>query len=120
MKKALLILTSTALLASCKKDDGLQTAQQSLNATVKQGVFYEYPLGTFGDEESASIPMQAVNFDTSEIQFDKNRINAVYRYLPAKGFTGTDEVVIRSERGSNGASAGNNIIITRIRLTVTP
>ena len=104
------------LIQSCNKNNASQKIQ-TINATIKSDETYQYSLGSFGDEEGASITQQAVHYDTSKI--DRNNALVFYRYKPMSNYTGTDEVEIKSERGSDGASRNNQISITKIKFTIT-
>jgi hypothetical protein len=105
------------LIQSCKKDTTSAQNSQTINVTIKTNGTYQYDLGAFGDEEGASINQQALHYDTSVI--GRNLTTATYKYKPSLGFIGTDEVELKSERGSDGASPNNKVIFTTIKFTIT-
>lgn len=121
-KNILLIISVFAILAgtfSCKKNNVNKPTYVNITATIKVNQSYQYDLGGFGDEEGASITKQANHFTTSKIEREINTGKIVYYYTPVINYTDTDEVELKSIRGSNGSSVGNNIIITTIKITVT-
>jgi hypothetical protein len=92
------------ILASCSKSDAVisgNPATQDLrpsgseteviNATITSDFTYELPLST----TNIQIHKQAAHFTLSEIGVDAKKGTPVYQYLPAKGFTGTDEVTLK-------------------------
>jgi hypothetical protein len=121
MKKVLSFFTIVfclfSLSQSCKKNNTSAQNSQTISVTIKAKENYQYELGTFGDEEGASIIQQAQHYDTSIIE--RKFATATYKYKPLLGYIGTDEVKLKSERGSEGASPNNKIIITTIKFTIT-
>lgn len=103
---------------SCKKNNTIEPERISINSTIRLNNSYEYELGGFGDEEGATITKQASHFSLSALE-RLSAGNIIYNYTPSINFVGTDEIEIRSARGSNGASANNKIILTTIKITVT-
>ncbi len=105
-------------IQSCKKNNTVEPERISINTTIRLNNSYEYDLGAFGDEEGATITKQASHFSVSALE--RLSTGAIfYNYTPTTNFVGTDEVEIKSARGSNGASANNKIILTTIKITVT-
>ena len=113
---------SIALSMSCEKNSPTEesgTTNQIITQTISKNQSYQYDLGNFGDEEGVSITKQANHFSQSELVRDINTAKIIYNYTPNIDFIGTDEVVIKSEKGSNGASPNNVIVNTTIKLTIT-
>ena len=123
MKKAfwalIILFTMTFLIESCKKDPATQPMTQSITQTLRANQSYQFDLGNFGDEEGASISKQATNFSTSSVEREINTGKVIYKYVPATNFVGTDEVEIKSARGSDGASPNNKLVYTTIKFTIT-
>jgi hypothetical protein len=108
---ALLLVT-----ASCKKTAAIQ-GTNPINVTVKAGQPYQYDLGLYNDEEGVTITQQATHFQQSEV----TRLaftHVIYTYVPASGYSGTDEVVLQSDRGSTGTGHGKLTSIT-LHFTIT-
>lgn len=104
---------------SCKKDNPNAPVTQTITETIRVNQTYQFDLGIFGDEEGASISKQANHFSISSVDREVNTGKIIYKYTPATNFVGTDEVEIKSTRGSNGSSLNNKIIFTTIKFTVT-
>jgi len=80
---------------------------------------YEFRTGIGGDEEGASIKLQAQNYEISEIiRNAETNWEAVYRYKPKAGFTGTDYVELELSTGSDGASPPTKIEVIKINFQV--
>lgn len=116
-----LLLALTTIFSSCKKDYSpdcdLPTPNQIV-VNLKANETYQFDLGNFGDEEGASISKQATNYSVSTVEREINTGKVIYKYAPATNFTGTDEVQIKSERGSDGASPNNNISYMTIKFII--
>ena len=112
----LFILTITF---GCNKDKSAQPDTIKIYSSIKVNQTYQYYLGYFGDEEGATISRQATYFQTSKIERDINSGKIIFYYLPTQDFVGTVEIEIKTERGSDGASASNNISFTIIYLTIS-
>ncbi len=102
MKKTLsltaVIFFAISLLVSCSKStkdnftpSTSRTADRVINATVAPGQTYILTISTSGE---ANISKQASHFLVSETGVDEKNGALIYKYLPATGFTGTDEVVL--------------------------
>lgn len=113
------------ILASCSKEDAVISsgnpnpainAAQVINAAVNSDFTYELPLTSPGIQ----IHKQASHFSLSAIGVDAKKGNAVYQYLPAKGFTGTDEVTLKDVQTSvNYAHEGGSCHNMDMSQTVT-
>lgn len=111
------LLTATS---SCNKDNNglLSTKEQTIIVTLSANKSYTYDLGAFGIEEGVTINREAAHSQISSLNRNAHKI--VYEYKPVLNYTGTDEVVLLSERSSNGANRGNKIIVVTIKFTITP
>ena len=123
MKKTFWALTIlfgiTFLIKSCKKNSTTEPISQTISKTLRANQSYQFDLGNFGDEEGASISKQATNFSISSVDREINTGKVIYKYVPATNFVGTDEVEIKSVKGSDGASTNNKIVYTIIKFTIT-
>jgi hypothetical protein len=105
---------------SCSSDDSNSDAEiVKVNASISNSEIYTYNLGSFGDEEGASIEKQAENFEISKLERNFPSGEIVYTYKPQSGFIGTDYVALKTSKGSNGASPNTNISIIKITIKVT-
>jgi hypothetical protein len=104
---------------SCKKEGTSKTSEKAVEITIKTNQDYQYELGNFGDEEGARISLQAAHYSISEVHRDSDHTRVFYVYHPAAGYTGTDEVELRSERGSDGGSPNDKITITKIKFVIS-
>ena len=113
----IILLLATAICACTK---GKHTSRQTTNVTIKAGEEYAYNLGSFGDDEGATITRQAMHYQISTANRDTTFFsNITYHYKPALNYVGTDAVELTSQRGSDGSGPNNIIVITTIKFTVT-
>src|SRR5580765_2561895 len=89
---ALLLLS--VLLVSCKKEQMGNSAMpaqpnQSINASVASGETYTFVAGSTG---ALIVSKQALHFQVSEALNENG--SAYYKYKPAAGYIGTDEVAV--------------------------
>lgn len=121
VKKSLSYMTLGFVLAgmisSCKKDHTPITETQTINETIANNSDYTFDLGSFGDEEGASISRQALHYQESSLNRE-NTGSVTYHYQPLSDYIGTDEVQLKSEKGSNGESANNKILLTTIKFMI--
>lgn len=110
----------TVSIQSCKTDPMPVSMGKTITINLKVNESYQYDLGGFGIEEGAGISTQAVHYLVSESSRDVsgNTPNIIYRYKPSNNFVGSDQVILKSERGSNGASANPDITYTTIKFTI--
>lgn len=105
---------------SCSSDDNQSDGEIiKVNATISNSEIYTYNLGSFGDEEGASIQKQTENFEISKLERNFPSGEIIYTYKPQSGFVGTNYVELKTSRGSNGASPNTNIRILKITIKVT-
>lgn len=113
----LLLFTGFLLNYSCKKDVTQNpNGDIVIDTTIYNNQVLKYDLGSFGIEEGATITRQATHFSQSSLE--RNGMGIIYTYKPLNDFSGKDTVVIKSERGSDGAHPGNKINFTTIRVNV--
>lgn len=113
------------ILVSCSKNDAAiapgnpnptVSATQVINATVKSDFTYELPLSSSGIQ----IDKQASHFSLSAIGVDAKKGTTIYQYLPAKDFTGTDEVTLKDVQTSvNYAHQGSSCRNMDMSQTIT-
>lgn len=90
------------IFASCSKKDAVVSgnpnayidATQVINATINTDFTYHLPLSS----PDVQIHKQASHFSLSSIGVDSKNGTTVYQYLPEKGFTGTDEVMLKDTK----------------------
>jgi hypothetical protein len=121
----LTLIISIAMLTFCpgciKEDIVIHTPETNTNTnnvTLTKNGTYHFDLGYFGDEEGAIISMQTIHFSVSKLDRDSTG-KIGYTYTPALNYTGTDEVELKSMRGSDGASANNTIIFTKLKFNIS-
>jgi len=120
----MILITLLTFFPGCSKEDIVihtpvtYTNTNTNNVTLTKNGTYHFELGYFGDEEGASISMQAIHFSVSKLDRDSTG-KIGYTYTPALNYTGTDEVELKSMRGSDGASANNTIIFTKIKFNIS-
>lgn len=105
------IVTACVLAAAavgvqgCRAPDSVETVIVYLKNTE---TFQYRTVG--GDEEGATISVQAAHYSISEIRRDAaTDWYAVYVYRPVAGFVGEDHAEVEVQTGSDGASAPTNI-----------
>ena len=119
MNKVYILLTIIGLLCSCSNDDdNIKTREIEINVIIDNSSTYEYYIGGFGDEEGAEIQIQAAHFERSEIVDYINDRRVDYIYKPTSGYVGNDYVEIKAERGSDGTSPNNRIILLKITFNI--
>jgi hypothetical protein len=105
------------LIIGCINLTNSVSEENILNVAIKNAEVYEYRTGISGDEEGASILVQANHFEISDIFRNvETHYEAVCKYEPKAGFSGTDYVKIGTRRGSDGASLSNKIDIIKIQV----
>ena len=91
----------------------------TIKATVKNSEEYEYRTGFGGDEQGASIKVQAGHFEKSEIVRDESTgFEPVYKYKPKGDYVGKDSVeleLVDHEIGSGPDDPGKT---TKTRVVI--
>ncbi len=101
MKKTIaypaVLLSALVLLLSCSKSSKDSFTRSTsigsnkiVNAKIAPGATYTLSVGTSGD---VSINKQAANYTVSEMTTGENG-SLIYKYIPASGFKGLDEVLL--------------------------
>ncbi|WP_340201811.1 hypothetical protein [Ascidiimonas sp. W6] len=116
-QKLFLVLMLTSVMGACYSDDDNGTEEISEALAVLNTEILEYSLGTFGIEEGASIRVQALNYEISELVRQEDG-EILYRYKAKENFAGLEYVELKSARGSNGSSENNDITITKLTILV--
>ena len=101
-------------LSSCER---INTETSNLDITLKNTEEYHLSLGTFGDEEGPSIVEDAQHAKSSKI-LGKLWEARIYEYIPDSSYVGSDKVVIKTERGSDGASPNDDIEVFLINFQI--
>ena len=114
MRKLILLpaflITVCIFFSSCKKDHPYDRAVSDAGETmhVKIAPNQSYQLDFSG--ANLTISRQAIHFLVSETSLKNENGGLVYKYIPAKDFTGSDEVVFLSTPSQTnnvtGSSAG--------------
>ena len=131
------LLVVVLIFASCSKKDSIVSgnptaaavdATQVIDATINTDFTYQLPLTS----PDMQIHKQAAHFELSAIGIDSKNGMTVYKYLPAKGFTGNDEVTLKESttytdynysegggcRDMNGSQNVTKTSFVKIRFTV--
>src|SRR5687768_11073529 len=104
-RSACVLAAVTVGVQGCKDPDSVETVIVYLKNTE---TFQYRTVG--GDEEGATISVQAAHYSISEIRRDAaTNWYAVYVYQPVAGFVGEDHAEVEVQTGSDGASAPTNI-----------
>ncbi len=112
---AIVLVTSICLLSNnCERED---TKTTELDVTLNNTGTYQLSLGSFGDEEGCLITEDAQHASSSKILGEPWETR-IYEYIPDSGYVGSDKVVIKTERGSDGASANDDIEVIRINFSI--
>lgn len=112
-------LSLGCMLFSCSKAD--EAPEQTIEVLLNANQSYTYALGNFGDEEGAIISTDALHFSQSHLERVAATGAIIYHYRPALNFSGTDEVTIKSMRGTNGGGGPyKNMLYTKIRFVIHP
>lgn len=113
----LILLSGSILLGACQGLTGLPVVKQQTRR-VDQGDTLVYDLGSFGDEEGARVILDPDHATFSQTRRLFPGSEMVYEYVPESGFTGEDYVEIETNRGSDGASRGDDIEIIELTIIV--
>jgi hypothetical protein len=104
----------------CKDDNPItQFSNGGITVEIRNSETYKYPTVS-GDEEGATIKVQAEHYDISEIKRNsETNYVAVYTYKPKSNFVGYDYVELETQKGSDGASASTEIKTIKINFVVS-
>lgn len=92
--------------------------EEEKTMTISNSDTLHYSLGSFGDEEGASILQQARHYQISELKHEVNSGEISYRYKADSAYTGKDYVELRSARGSDGESRNKDVVIIKLTILV--
>lgn len=109
-----LALIVASLVAGCSKSSQEEVvlnrttsdAAQVVTATLSESGMFEHPLNV--QEGLAGIHKQATHFSVSSLAKDPRTSLMVYKYVPAKGFTGTDEVMLSTTKKYSSYTGGRD------------
>lgn len=111
MKKTLLLALASCVIAgmaSCKKEDTTAptpSAQtQTINVSLRAGESYSYTLPSNLPAAQYGITTPAQHASFSELSASSSG-EQLYKYTPASGYTGTDQVIVSNVPGSRPAGA---------------
>ena len=94
---------------SCKKESRdlpvTDTDGETINVRIAPNQSYQMDLTNAG---TVSISKQAIHFSVSEAIANNETGTQVYKYIPAKDFTGNDEVVLLSNKTEENHSVNNS------------
>jgi len=97
----------------------IQGAINKTNVTLKNTESYSRTF-VLGDEEGASIPVQAQHYETSELVRDEStNMNVEYRYKPTSGFVGNDYVILEIYYNKTGEPSSAYSETERINFSIT-
>ncbi len=120
MKQTIVFLISLCIAAfSCEKESEPAgfPINEIINTTIKSKQIFEYSFGYFGDEEGISIISYPQHSKSCEL-LNKQWEERILRYVPADAFLGADTVLVRTMRGSDGASPSTEIDTITIAVNV--
>jgi hypothetical protein len=113
MRKLILLLLSLpgviVFSFSCKKESRdipvTSTAGETITVRIAPNQSYQMDLTNAG---TISISKQAIHFSISEAIVNNENGTQVYKYIPAKDFTGNDEVILLSNKTEENHSVTNS------------
>lgn len=112
---SIVLITSILLLTvNCEK---LNIKATTLDIILKNTEKYQLNLGSFGDEEGPSIIEDALHAKSSKILGAPCEIR-IYEYISDSSYVGSDKVVIKNARGSDGASPNDEIELIKINFNI--
>jgi hypothetical protein len=121
MKKYCFILLSSLLLFtfSCSTSTDSPIPDDAIPVNLKNTESYNHNTGITGDEDGASIIVQAKHYEISDIiRNGETNWEAVYKYKPKSGFIGTDYIELELSTGSDGVSPPKNTELIKIKFIV--
>ena len=113
------VLCLLVLAVSCDSTTDSSIEEGVITVSIENSETYRYRTGISGDEEGASIILQAENSEISEIVRNaETEWEAVYIYRAQPSFRGTDHVEIELNTGSDGASPPTSSKIVKLKIHV--
>ena len=109
--KIMFVLVCTSFLCNCEKEE-IVVMNETLHISLKNTEEYIHDFKISGDEEGATIKVQAKHFSISKIiRNESTNWSVVYHYKPETGFIGSDLVEIETNTGSDGSGNGKTNIV---------
>lgn len=101
MKKTILMLAIAGVISigntSCKKEKMPKEAiKQTINVNLKMDENFTFLLPKNLRDDAYEITRQAVHYSFSEVGINASG-NRIYQYMPATGYTGTDQVIVSND-----------------------
>lgn len=90
------LICVAAIFQACSSDDS-SSRTESFEVSLRVNQCHTHSLGTFGDEEGASLTQVPRRADSSFLRRESGE-TMTYKYCPTRQFVGTDEVEITSTR----------------------
>ena len=105
-----LIFSSFIALTSCKKETStlINQPKHLIDTTIILTDTFDYNFGSFGDEEGISIISYPKNSKSCEL-LNKPSEERILRYIPQDNFLGIDSMMVKTMKGSDGASPSTDI-----------
>ena len=117
--KLFLLLLIVSFVWSCSKDETATPQGRVIEVSLKKSQSYTHDFKISGDEEGATIKIQARHCQSSElIRNASTNWCVVYQYKPDPGFTGTDYVEIETCTGGMGCACSKTEMV-RFNFTIT-
>ena len=95
---AIVLVCMMIVFQSCSKQSAKEmipaVSPNVINATIAPNQAYTFSANTSGD---LSIEKQASHFQISSVETDEKNGQIVYQYVPARDYTGKDEVILGSK-----------------------
>lgn len=107
----LIVLSGIIILPSCSKQSAhdlvAPVSPNIINATIAPNQSYQLTINSSGN---VNIEKQALHYAISKAEPDAKTGKMMYQYLPAKDYTGKEEVVLSSKIfvGSSGGGRCNS------------
>lgn len=102
----LLFATIMFIAASCEKEGA--TITKTVNVEINSNAAYSYTVPHAGDADDAmQITQQAMHSSVSKITPDASTGDALFEYVPATNFSGTDEVQVSNVEEHHNGNHGN-------------
>jgi uncharacterized membrane protein len=121
MKNSQLIIFVCLIICfiSCDMIANSDLDEKTIYVSIHNSEIYEYQTGIGGDEEEASIVIQAKHFEISDIiRNAETNWEAVYKYKPKSGYKGSDYMEIELGTGSDGAGPSTHFERIKIKILV--
>ena len=109
--KIMFVLLFTSFLCNCEKEEIVEKNETFL-ISLKNTEEYIHDFKISGDEDGATIKVQAKHFSISKIiRNESTNWSVVYHYKPETGFIGSDLVEIVTNTGNDGSGNGKTNIV---------